>query len=271
MALERIESCKRRSDELVSFLKHGEWELEGLARVRNALFGLIQRRKSYELFLQGKRARKRPYTEWIKIKGGVWTVEIKRGTGSGCWHPHVHMLALLDAPLDMAAFRREWLEETGGEGVNVKALWINDAHTSQGAYREIFKYVCKFNTMSFEDNLRVYVVTSRMHLRGKFGCFRNVKLDDNYLADGPETDALYFKDILFVWSKGARAFYVEQERAGELNTATSEPRYRQFARADGELTVSLNYDTQRFAIKSLDYAERQSDSGNANVDETIPF
>ncbi|GAI76529.1 unnamed protein product, partial [marine sediment metagenome] len=42
------------------------------------------------------------------MAGGVLSVEIKRGAGTGDWHVHLHGLLLLREFLDAEAFSREW-------------------------------------------------------------------------------------------------------------------------------------------------------------------
>ena len=43
----------------------------------------------------------------------MWSYEIKRGQGSGQWHPHLHMIALAEVEPDAEMLSREWHEITG--------------------------------------------------------------------------------------------------------------------------------------------------------------
>ena len=43
----------------------------------------------------------------------MWSYEIKRGQGSGLWHPHLHMIAGREVEPDAEMLSREWHEITG--------------------------------------------------------------------------------------------------------------------------------------------------------------
>ncbi|HWI04450.1 MAG TPA: protein rep, partial [Acidimicrobiales bacterium] len=47
------------------------------------------------------------WTEWARAAGGVSRVEIKRGSGSGQWHPHIHAGWLCDQLPDQDKLRDE--------------------------------------------------------------------------------------------------------------------------------------------------------------------
>ena len=47
------------------------------------------------------------------VEGAVWSYEIKRGKGSGLWHPHLHMIALAEVAPDARLLSSEWHQITG--------------------------------------------------------------------------------------------------------------------------------------------------------------
>ena len=52
-------------------------------------------------------------TENKKASSAVWSYEVKRGKGSGLWHPHVHAVWLCETAPDQDKLSREWLKVTG--------------------------------------------------------------------------------------------------------------------------------------------------------------
>ena len=61
---------------------------------------------------------KRQHVEFAKAVGGVHSIEVKRGKGSGLWHPHVHMIWLCHEAPDQAKLRQEW---EGWAGIHGRA------------------------------------------------------------------------------------------------------------------------------------------------------
>ena len=126
-------------------------------------------------------------SEFSALLGGAYGVEVKRGKGSGLWHPHVHMLALVPAGhrFDFRACKREWLSWTGDSDVlNVAALTLNDEGSYSSSMREVFKYTTSFKASDMSDVDRFY---THAHLKGRrlfgnFGLLRDpslvVDLDD---------------------------------------------------------------------------------------------
>lgn len=50
------------------------------------------------------RGKKKSYGEWSKVYGAIAKTEIKRGSGSGLWHAHIHALVFCNEPLDYRTF-----------------------------------------------------------------------------------------------------------------------------------------------------------------------
>lgn len=136
-----------------------------------------------------KRAHGRSRGEWGKTRAALAHVEIKRGAGSGKWHPHIHALVFSETPFDYRTWQpdalargekialrpvrfagrdvasskitREWLRATGDSmGLDVRALGPRKGDRAKGwdraesiwhQAREVLKYATKFNTKPDAD------------------------------------------------------------------------------------------------------------------------
>jgi hypothetical protein len=109
------------------------------------------------------------------VDGAVWSYEIKRGKGSGQWHPHLHMIALCEVPPDQGELSREWHEITGDSFiVDVRPISQEDPVSG---FIEVFKYAVKS------------------------GCFRGVDVPDDLADDASDVAGLPFMDMLYRYSK----------------------------------------------------------------------
>jgi hypothetical protein len=101
-----------------------------------------------------KRKGKRSRGEWSKVRAFIQNIEVKRGSGSGLWHVHAHILAFTDAPIDITTrgskyyvkktngeaaqiskFSYEWYRSTGGTAVNFSVIPVgnrSDVHGTKG-------------------------------------------------------------------------------------------------------------------------------------------
>ena len=87
------------------------------------------------------------------VAGAVWSYEVKRGAGSGKWHPHLHMVVLAEyLPSEdyqegtLGALSAAWHNITGDSFmVNVKP--ISQEEPASG-FIEVFKYAVKFSEQS---------------------------------------------------------------------------------------------------------------------------
>lgn len=125
------------------------------------------------------------------VEGAVWSYEIKRGTGSGLWHPHLHMIALAEQQPDAGVLSREWKNITGDSHI-VDVRPISQADPISG-FMEVFKYAVKFSDQSPADTVHAWQTLCGKRLLGSAGCFRGVEVPTD-LLDDPEG----FKDLPFV-------------------------------------------------------------------------
>jgi hypothetical protein len=128
---------------------------------------------------------------WLaNVDGGVISYEVKRGTGSGEWHPHLHGIVLSRAPLDMHALRDEWHEITGDS----HQCDVREMYGEADGFLEVFKYALKFSTLSLADNFDAWRALARTRMVSSFGCYRGVIVPDELTDDelsGPFVELMY--------------------------------------------------------------------------------
>ena len=136
------------------------------------------------------------------VRAAVWSYEVKRGKGSGLWHPHLHMVALAETMPDQVSLARQWKQLTGDSHV-VDVRPIDQADPVSG-FLEVFKYALKFSDMSEEDTFHAFTVLSGRRLIGSSGKFRGVKIPKS-LMDEP-LDSLPYVEYLYRWLPQRRGY-----------------------------------------------------------------
>lgn len=133
-------------------------------------------------------------TVWDRIEGAVWSFEVKRGAGSGLWHPHIHCLALVSGEITTAELAARWKEITGDSHVvDSRYVHADDA----GAFCEVFKYALKFSELPLSDNWHAFLHLFGLRLVASAGCLRGIDPED--LMDPEESDPAFY-DLLFQFS-----------------------------------------------------------------------
>lgn len=132
--------------------------------------------------------------------GAVWSVEFKRGEGSGLWHPHCHAIWLCEVPPNQESLSQEWLAVTGDSFI-VDVRPFSEQQDLVKAFCEVFKYAIKFGELPLRDNWEAYQVLSGRRLIGSFGSFRGVQVPDD-LTDEPLDADLPYIEILYNYSHG---------------------------------------------------------------------
>lgn len=129
------------------------------------------------------------------VVGAVWSYEVKRGSGSGTWHPHLHMIALAESQPCQVQLAQEWKNITLDSHV-VDVRPIEQADPVSG-FLEVFKYAVKFSDQEPKDTLACYLALKAKRLIGSAGCFRGVVVpealtdDEEDLADLPFATLFY--------------------------------------------------------------------------------
>jgi hypothetical protein len=136
----------------------------------------------------------RGYTEFAKINGAVYSIEVtNKGNG---WHPHLHAFVLLDDYIDHAALVAEWHGITGDSSVvGITKVKAGKRGTLADAMTEVFKYAVKFSDLPLDQNLHAYETLLGKRLLGSFGSLHGVKvpekLTDELLPDLPYLELFY--------------------------------------------------------------------------------
>jgi hypothetical protein len=132
------------------------------------------------------------------IEAAVWSYEVKRGAGSGLWHPHLHMVAMSECEPDQAELAREWHAITGDSFI-VDVRPIDLADPASG-FLEVFKYALKFSDMEPPDTFEAFQVLKGRRLVGSAGLFRGIEIPEQ-LTDEP-LDDLPFVELFFRYLAG---------------------------------------------------------------------
>lgn len=148
--------------------------------------------------------------EMNKAAGGVSSIEIKRGSGSGFWHVHSHAVWLCDELPCSKTLAEEWQSVTGDSYVvDVRPFSGSDVSTYIDGFMEVFKYAVKFSSLELSDNWEAFQLLAGRRLVNSFGLFRGVvvpeELTDEVLDDLP------YVEMFFQYVDGAGYSFVKQE------------------------------------------------------------
>lgn len=208
--MERLQVVLAQNPRLRAFMvtltvKDGENLLERFNHLRGALKRYQQQRRD------GFKVNRSP-VEYNKALGGVFSVEVKRGSGSGLWHPHVHMIWLCETAPDSRRLSAEWQAIT-------KDSYIVDVREFYGdtvvdGFLEVFKYALKFSDMEYSDNWEAYLKLSGKRLVDNFGLFRGVEVPDT-LTDDDLSDEPYLL-MLYRFLKDSGYNFVTQGNSEQL-------------------------------------------------------
>lgn len=133
------------------------------------------------------------------VDGAVWSYEVKRGQGSGVWHPHLHMIALAEVEPSAEKLSREWHEITGDSFiVDVRPISQEDPVSG---FIEVFKYAVKFSDQEPADTVHAWRTLKGKRLLASSGCFRGVDVPDDLTDDASELSGLPFMDMLYRYTR----------------------------------------------------------------------
>jgi len=134
----------------------------------------------------------RHVTEFSKIKAAVGTYEFTNKRNG--WHPHVHIIALVNDELDQAKLSKEWHKITGDSFI-VDVRPIGDPDEPIKGFAEVFKYALKFSDLTLEKQVFAAVSLHSKRLLFSIGLFRGVTVPES-LLDEP-LDDLPYVDIFY--------------------------------------------------------------------------
>ena len=128
---------------------------------------------------------------WCNVEAAVWSYEVKRGSGSGLWHPHAHAFVLAGGEVVQADLRREWREITKDSFmVDVRPI-VGDV---ADGFCEVFKYAVKFSDMELADTVHAATVLQGRRLIASCGLFYGVEIPEDLTdapLEGPYVELLY--------------------------------------------------------------------------------
>ena len=158
----------------------------------------------------------RGYNELCKAHGIVYAYEITNN-GKG-WHPHLHMILLVDDWIDKDKLSAEWYAITGDSFiVDVRRVKPSKAEVDtmdakeqkedySDGFMEVFKYAMKFTELT---HYQIWIAhetlspTGRLtRLQGSIGLFRGVEVPKT-MTDDVIADDAPFMLILYKFLKGA--------------------------------------------------------------------
>lgn len=140
------------------------------------------------------------------IEAAVWSYEVKRGQGSGLWHPHLHMVAMARTQPDAQQLASEWHSITGDSFI-VDARPIDEADPASG-FLEVFKYALKFSDMEPADTWAAFQVLKGRRLVASAGLFRGIEVPEQ-LTDEP-LDDLPFVELFYRYLRGSGGYTLSQ-------------------------------------------------------------
>jgi hypothetical protein len=148
-------------------------------------------------------------TQWARAVAGVSRVEIKRGSGSGQWHPHIHSAWLCHQLPDEDELRREWERVTGdSHQVKVSPLKFSELglpptpENVAADLVECLKYSVKLSEMNVEDAFFVHDNTRGVKLLRPFGLLHGLKVPKDLLDDPLSESDLPYVEIFFRYAGG---------------------------------------------------------------------
>lgn len=147
-----------------------------------------------ELWMRKHRGRGSPLDG---VAGAVWSYEVKRGSGSGLWHPHLHMIALCPpgGVPQHGELSKAWHEITGDSFV-VDVRPIDQDEPASG-FVEVFKYAVKFSDQEPADTVEAFCTLRGKRLLASAGAFRGVPEPEGLLDDGEALDGLPFVTLFY--------------------------------------------------------------------------
>lgn len=163
--------------------------------------------KSYLKMIESRRRAKngsRDKTAFSHIAGGFGGIEVKLGVGSGLWHPHMHLLCLVDSSLDLSSFAQqislEWKKITkDSHNIDLRKIDNSTNESLLKSICEVSRYVLKYSEMEISDQVHAFKILRTSRLIRSFGLLHGVKAPDNLHDTIDETERPYI-DLMYRYS-----------------------------------------------------------------------
>jgi plasmid rolling circle replication initiator protein Rep len=174
-------------------VKNGEDLEERFTHLRDSFKKLQEKRRDAN--------RGKTETEFSKVTGSMFSYEVtNKGNG---WHPHIHMIALLDDYIDQGKLSKEWEAITkDSKIVDIRKITSKsgDNLDISDALIEVFKYALKFSDLDLEHTWEAYRTLKGKRLLGSFGTlYGTISEPENLLDD--LLDDLPYLEMFYTYSK----------------------------------------------------------------------
>jgi plasmid rolling circle replication initiator protein Rep len=208
-----LEENKNLIPVMITFtVKNGEDLEERFAHLQKSFQKLTQKRKDA---LRGKTE-----TEFTKVTGSMFSYEVtNKGNG---WHPHVHMIALLDDYIDQGKLSSEWEKITkDSKIVDIRKITSKSGNALDisDALLEVFKYAVKFHDLDLELTWEAYRILKGRRLLGSFGNLWGNNSETLNLLDDPLDDLPYI-EMFYRFSKHSSTYELQSSIKKEATGKT---------------------------------------------------
>lgn len=152
-------------------------------------------------------------TEMRKVAGAIASREVTYNEEKGEWHPHIHMVALLDEFIDQKKLSEEWLEITGDSKiVSVNLIKPKDqknpinkeSNPLIDGLLEVFKYALKFGDLPQEKLWEAYKILRGKRMVTSYGDLYGVQVPES-LVDDPYDDLPYI-EMFYQYGKTTKSY-----------------------------------------------------------------
>ena len=204
--LERVDEVLKQNRKLkVALLtftvKNGHDLHERSSHLITSLRTLIKRRQDYKKKARG-------FNEFCKIDGAMYSYENTYNEQTGEWHPHVHMLVLLNDWIDQEQLSETWHEITlDSFVVDVRRVKKSKEFGYAKAAAEVCKYALKFGDLTVEKTWEAFKILKGKRLSGAFGSLYGVKIPENLADEMPDDQDLPYLEMLYKFVFGKHSYY----------------------------------------------------------------
>lgn len=182
------------------------------------------------------------------VAGAVWSYEVKRGQGSGLWHPHLHMVALAEIEPDQEQLSQEWHAITGDSFiVDVRPI---DQEDPVSGFIEVFKYAVKFSDQGPEDTVHAWETLRGRRLLASAGEFRGVVVPDELTDSVEDLDDLPYVELFYHYL--GSGYHLSGRRWGERPARRPEKKNQYRPRTEDEIGLY-----ERFRRLHMEECERR--------------
>lgn len=182
-------------------VKNGHDLQERSSHLITSLRTLIKRRQDYK-------KKGRGFNEFCKIDGAMYSYENTYNEQTGEWHPHVHMLVLLNDWIDQEQLSETWHEITGDSFVvDVRRVKKSKEFGYTKAAAEVCKYALKFGDLTVEKTWEAFKILKGKRLSGAFGSLYGVKIPENLADEMPDDQDLPYLEMLYKFVFGKHSYY----------------------------------------------------------------